>query len=335
MKKLFGLALVAGMVLATDAMATACAAGVTDKTFGPISFKTVTKSSLIKNDMCIAVIDADGELHNESVKIDTTITVDSVYYFRSNSAKSAKQTVVLPVTPTNSCKPKTTGANLSLIRKIYKNANGNWVALTNPVTTSGDGFKANYPYLMEFTETSGNVNFMAMGGCTFELNTTAGADTAWYSANPDPKSPTGLTGKWVFKGVYAKKTWEANDQERLVSYGFASKRTDAVAIGQFVKAGEHASVPPLRAYLVYDAKDLLKAAAGVVSSIDVESLPTTIEVIEEDEDGNTLSIGQMNTLTGEISVDENLWFDMKGRKFTHKPTIKGTYYNKGQKVIIK
>lgn len=46
-------------------------------------------------------------------------------------------------------------------------------------------------------------------------------------------------------------------------------------------------------------------------------------------------IGVMNTRTGEISTDDNLWFDMKGRKLNKKPTAKGTYYNKGQKVVVK
>lgn len=68
------------------AQAAKCATGVTDKTFGPISFKEAKVSN---KDLCIAVIDADGDNHNVAVDVPATITVDSIYYFRRNSASSA------------------------------------------------------------------------------------------------------------------------------------------------------------------------------------------------------------------------------------------------------
>ncbi|MCL4101452.1 hypothetical protein [Fibrobacter sp. HC4] len=250
----------------------------TPKQYGPITIKKV-------GNKCFAEIDADGEHHNEPATITTTETVDSVYYYRKNSATNAKQTIALPVYPSQGCKPTSTGANLSDIRRIYKNKDSVWTVLTNPVTTSSTGFEANRPYLIEFGERDSNGLYFKLGGkdCTFDLNTTDGAAVSKYSADPDPKSPTGLKGIWEFKGVYTTKTWDANDTERSHSYGLAGAGT----IGKFVKAGTNASVPPMRAYLVYNSQGTMaKPAPGLSFASAADNsvlLPASIEVIEEGE----------------------------------------------------
>lgn len=243
------------------AQAAKCATDVTDKTFGPISFKEAKVSN---KDLCIAVIDADGDNHNVAVDVPETITVDSIYYFRRNSASSAIQTVILPFEPVNSCKPTTKGGTLYTLNKIYVNQNDNWTALIFPVVTSTAGFLPNTPYFVRFSEKNTDGLYLTMGGCSFNLNTSNGAGVVEYSADPDPKASTGLTGTWELRGVYEKKTWTSDDAERKVSYGFASTKTivektdgtkDTIKTGQFVKAGSSASVPPLRAYLVYNSQD--------------------------------------------------------------------------------
>lgn len=242
------------------AQAAKCATGVTDKTFGPISFKEAKVSN---KDLCIAVIDADGDNHNVAVDVPATITVDSIYYFRRNSASSATQTVILPFEPVNSCKPTTKGGSLYTLNKIYVNQNDKWTALIFPVVTSTAGFLPNTPYFVRFSEENTDGLYLTMGGCSFNLNTSNGAGVVEYPADPDPKASTGLTGTWELRGVYEKKTWTSDDAERKVSYGFASTKTivektdgtqDTIKTGQFVKAGSSASVPPLRAYLVYNSQ---------------------------------------------------------------------------------
>lgn len=243
------------------AQAAKCATDVTDKTFGPISFKEAKVSN---KDLCIAVIDADGDNHNVAVDVPETITVDSIYYFRRNSASSATQTVILPFEPVNSCKPTTKGGSLYTLNKIYVNQKDKWTALIFPVVTSTAGFLPNTPYFVRFSEENTDGLYLTMGGCSFNLNTSNGAGVVEYSADPDPKASTGLTGTWELRGVYEKKTWTSDDAERKVSYGFASTKTivektdgtkDTIKTGQFVKAGSSASVPPLRAYLVYNSQD--------------------------------------------------------------------------------
>ncbi|OWV09215.1 hypothetical protein [Fibrobacter sp. UWH1] len=251
----------------------------TPKQYGPISIQKAGSK-------CFAVIDADGPNHNDPVVITETETVDSVYYFRKNSATSAKQTIVLPVYPSQGCKPTATGANLSNIRKIYINTKTNWTVLTNPIVTSSAGFEANHPYLIEFSEEDSNGLYFKLGGnsCTFDLKTTDGAASTNYSADPDPKAPTGLNGTWEFRGVYTTKTWDANDTERKNSYGFVGEKTKG-KIGEFKKAGADASVPPLRAYLVYNSNGVLaKAAPGLSfapAADDSDLLSASMDVIED------------------------------------------------------
>ena len=80
---------------------------------------------------------------------------------------------------------------------------------------------------------------------------------------------------------------------------------------------------------------LLKVMLMSLRDADViASLPESIEVRVIDDNGGTTHLGYMDTRTGEIT-QEDRWFDMKGRRLLHKPTVKGIYYNNGNKVILK
>lgn len=274
-------ALLAGAFSVAQAATTTC----TDspKQYGPI---TIQKAG----SKCVAVIDADGEHRNELVEITTTEIVDSVYYFRSNSGHNTKQTAILPIRPSSGCLPTTKGANFSKITKIAPNSKGIWTISSNVVTTSKDGFQANYPYLVEFSERSGNTVGFSFGGanCSFDLNTTEIKDSVEFSANPDPSKSTGLTGSWKFKGVYQPKSWAEGDSERGYVYGFVGQKdnTQKINIGQFIKAGANATLPSLRAYLVYDKNKGLAKARAIASSDDfpmVANIPENIDVDEDNE----------------------------------------------------
>ncbi|PWJ68517.1 hypothetical protein BGX12_10743 [Fibrobacter sp. UWR4] len=275
----------------------------------------------------------DTTIYRATVNIPNPVVVAGVEYKRANKRDNKsidKQTVVFPFDIPSTCLEN---GSLYTLGTIKQNNNGSW-AIT-AVMDNSSIIKANSPRIL--LSSSGVVSFKTGSGCSYTLQTGA--------FNVDSIQATGFTGKWYLGGTYELKT--GLDKKNI--FGFASKaktvqytnkagdiRDTSVALSQFVKAGSKASVPPLRAFLQYSTSGFTaKAAAGVISSIGAEELPSTIDVIFEDEDGNTLSIAQLNTRTGEIVADKDAWFDLKGRKLNKKPTVKGTYYNNGQKVIIK
>jgi hypothetical protein len=100
-----------------------------------------------------------------------------------------------------------------------------------------------------------------------------------------------------------------------------------------LKIAEGAFINPMRAYLVYhkNANVAAKSASGSLGSNIL--LPDELDIEVEDENGIVVQTGRLNTLTGEVRMDR--WFDLKGRKLNSKPTVKGTYYKNGKRVIVK
>jgi hypothetical protein len=148
---------------------------------------------------------------------------------------------------------------------------------------------------------------------------------------------------WTFQGTYDYIKF--TDPHGI--YGFAAKNKNDVKMGDFKKAAcsetSCAYIRPFRAYLKCSmvetsSKEAPRAAlfkAAPESDADViASLPESIEVYVIDDNGGTTHLGYMDTRTGEIT-QEDRWFDMKGRRLPHKPTVKGIYYNNGNKVILK
>ena len=50
--------------------------------------------------------------------------------------------------------------------------------------------------------------------------------------------------------------------------------------------------------------------------------------------GETTGIGTLDNRTGEVTFGDE-WYSLDGQKLDGKPTKKGLYINKGNKVIIK
>ena len=72
------------------------------------------------------------------------------------------------------------------------------------------------------------------------------------------------------------------------------------------------------------------------SDHNVKEIGTTYGFAGAEGDNTEASIGTFNTRTGEFRSADNRWFDLNGRYLGNKkPTIKGTYYNNGKKVIVK
>jgi|GEM_PF-3711263 len=176
----------------------------------------------------------------------------------------------------------------------------------------------------------------------------------------DPKSSYGATltcseetcdevpdenKSWQFVGTYNYRQWDSgnNVEEIGTTYGFAGAAGNGgMEIGKFGKIKEGAYIYPMRAYLYYAggnsgesrsmAPALFKAAPAVAS---IDELPESMDVVIRGEEGTTV-IGSINTRTGEFRSADNRWFDLNGRYLGNKkPTVKGTYYNNGKKVIVK
>lgn len=169
--------------------------------------------------------------------------------------------------------------------------------------TVAEKILANKPYLVKvstskptqfvFTATSGNYT---VG--------TIGEEYSFFLQN----------SCWEFTGIYKKESWETSPGN---VYGY-----DA-ADGVFVKAGDNVTVYPMRAYLTCHKPQMVKGLGKVAE----ESLPDVINVRFVDKDGGTLSIGKMNTKTGEIQMQDR-YYDLKGRKLNAKPQNKIMYVNK-------
>ncbi|MCQ2109389.1 MAG: hypothetical protein MJZ05_11585 [Fibrobacter sp.] len=281
MKKIFALTFAAAMACATSAIAAESTCTDAEKNYGPI---TIKKDG---NGRCVAIIDADGDHRNDPVVIEEPEVVDSIYYFRSNSASGTNQTIVLPFDVPSGCffDSETDFYNITKIGQDSQTKN--WRALLGKaISVKSEGLEANKPYVIRFKnpENSNTPRHFRLGSnngkCQFTFSTVNGADTSLIPAD----TSTGLSEGWTLKGVYSKKTW-ADAASRKGVYGFAGT-TNGASVGEFKKAGENASVPSLRAYLVYgnNTKALAKSAAATLSSNEeLDVLPMSMEVLVEGE----------------------------------------------------
>lgn len=175
----------------------------------------------------------------------------------------------------------------------------------NPSTTtldmqSSDEIKANKPYLVKVSGSPTSFEFYKASGYTVE------------ETGDDVHSFTLSSSCWEFTGTYVNKEWASEDN----LYGYDSKD------GVFVKALS-ATIYPMRAYLTCN-----NSTSGGLGKVAAEvSLPDVINVRFLDKNGGTLSIGTMNTRTGDIQMQDR-YYDLKGRKLNGKPQNKIMYVNK-------
>lgn len=282
------------------------------------------------NNKVTACLDGKSAARLQTLSIPNDIVVDSVAYNRDIPSDKAT-TIMLPFEVPNSCIPNT---NFFKFIRLVDYGNGQLVLDVGSIQNDREGevIKANVPYLVMTQNGKLDVRstcwYNNSNNQRFTLNTTSnGSENVVIPSD----SASVYKSKWEFRGTYENIIWDQNHKDLGRVYGFK------VDEGDFVKAKAGANIPAMRAYLYYNRISVLAKNAAVSSVNDVtdEVLPEKVTIRFIDGDGNTLSIGQMNTITGEITMDENKWFDMKGRVLNKKPTVKGTYYNKGQKVIIK
>ena len=204
----------------------------------------------------------------------------------------------------------------------FNNKSGTWEAVG--YNTMG-GASMNQPYIMAVSTNDNNCQDRTE--IHFLVNTNSFAATPpgqqlekWMGNN------TGNPG-FTLWGTYKYKKWKTGDADIDKVYGYAAKDKGDVSGGQFVKIGGGAYLPPLRAYLGYRGTGLAKKSSDKVEDFE---LPETINVRLVDGD-STLSVGKLNTVTGEIQMDSRR-FDLKGRTIDGKPANHGVYVGK-QKVV--
>ena len=263
------------------------------------------------------IFDADSK---ETVEITEDVVVDSFYYSRNFSGEWGKPaTMMFPFAITNSC--MSSWAEIDRLDSIVHTPT--WSIYASYVSNT----EANVPYFLRVSQ-----DHIALGNYCYPivLNTTTGGNKV-HSFGP-----------WEFTGTYSYKVWEEGDSELGYVYGFAAKDKEVdgkkIQQGQFVKGKAGAFIRPLRAYLKYDPKKkaLSKDADdSSVAALTPDQLPKAIDVIFMDKEGHTTAIYSLNTYTGEFSNSTTGWYDMKGRKLSKKPTIKGNYFYNGKKVTIK
>lgn len=141
-----------------------------------------------------------------------------------------------------------------------------------------------------------------------------------------------VSGRWTFQGVYEKKTWTSvsgNDYGFAAYGGVGTDGTTEVKAGDFVRAAVGASVNAMRCYLTYNPSSVRTRGDD-----DITELPERITVVLHSSDGAT-AIGEIDLRSGEVTLEDDVWFDLTGRRLNGKPTQKGIYFNKGRKVILK
>lgn len=305
-----------------------------DCVHGSLSIKDTTTNGKTCYKAILNDVFTDDELPNASFSIDKDIeNVCAFEYNRDFSGNSYDKpsTMMLPFSVAAKVDNKKCFEGFG---DFYKLTKIEGLERYQIIASEADTIKASTPYFMHIFGSK----FAMKDYCyPVVLNATNGNR---HIVNID---------KWEFTGTYSYKKWEEGNPDIGFFYGFAAKskevvqadgKTKSVSQGQFVKGKAGAFIKPARAYLIYNQNSTAAANRpsmyGVksVSSIKAEDLPETIDVIFQDENGETTSIAQMNTVTGEFTSVTG-WYDMKGRKLNKKPTQKGTYFNNGKKVVIK
>ena len=197
------------------------------------------------------------------------------------------------------------------------------------------------PWKVNYEEVTGDIQastpyiFLPDGKNDGKIVVNNGSDKiSICTANPH----TTTQGQWEFIGTYDLIKWLSDnsraDEIGLV-YGFAAKDltvgTTNYEVGQFVKIGSGAFIPPMRAYLKRSAT----AGARALSRGNAESLPETMVVVLRGANGETTSVIELKNGKMEELNSFDSWYSLDGSKLSGKPTKKGLYINNGKKVVIK
>ncbi len=286
--------------------------------------------------------------------ITSPLWTESLRYNRSFTA-GKPVTIMLPFNFTRS-HITLAGSNENPSGKFYEfkgirldvNESNKWVAVmkevgsddANEVTT----MKANHPYLYVPGESTEHWAMYVSGGFSIF---TEGNEGGEKQTEYDGSDGTYSWNKWNFKGTYQPRYWSDSENSEEIGkvYGFAgsTKEVDEqiVVAGDFVRTKSGAKIRPTSCYLMWagsepdDSNTNAAKASGMSGTASVmNELPQTITVRLVDANGETTSIGEIDTKTGEVSVDSEAWYTIDGIRLDGKPAKSGMYINNGKKVVV-
>ena len=319
----------AGGNIYSSATASDDLAALTNVTLRPVMGVTLTKDG----DNISAAFDGTS---TTTLSIPVDVTVNSVTYNRPFTA-GKPATVMLPFDYT--CTGSEGGTFYKFVG-VEKEGN-TWVATmksTGDDANNAGTLTANTPYLFLPTET----------GITFTIPNTG---VSLCTAGDGNCQMADAGGNWTFKGTYSYIKWttDTNDDgyseehaaEIGTAYGFAGVEKTGIEVGDFVKVASGAKVRPTSCYLKWtgdeanDSDTNAAKASGMSGTASVmNELPQTITVKLIDANGETTAIGEIDTKTGEMTIDSEAWYTLDGVRLDGKPAKSGMYINNGKKVMI-
>ena len=198
------------------------------------------------------------------------------------------------------------------------------------ISKSGDD------YIADMTEYTG-ANLVANTPYLFTPSATGSVDfSGTYEIPASITAGETVSGDWTYQGTYETIEWTSAPTG---IYGFSAQAVaeQGISQGQFVKVGEYVRVKPMRCYLKYkNGTENYAKARGMNHTSDTdEPLPDVIKVRLIGADGHVTAIGTLQTKTGEVMLNSDVWYTLNGIRIKGKPTVKGVYVNNGKKVAIK
>ena len=266
-----------------------------------ITEKGSTKSAVIDGNYTGSeIIDFSEDVKLSSLSLDREFTV------------GARSTIVLPFSIAVS---KVHGATFYEFAQIDK-VEGKWQVGIRKVQ-DGATLEANVPYILVASSTQ----------LTFDVKT-----NSTVTLNTSTKNPVAIDS-WTFAGTYGYLVVGGMADYGRV-YGFSGEAKDGISVGTFVKGGAGATIKPMRAYLVYnDGGNSAGKTAGSVFGAGAFDLPEEMDVVVLDERASASEKGIMNVRTGVVRSGN--WYDLQGRRLNSEPTVQGTYYHNGKRIIVK
>ena len=254
----------------------------------------------------------DGAYTGEGTIDLEDVSVNSVEFTRE-FVPNTMSTLMLPFSIDTS---KVKGGKIYRFKRVDVNdETGVWKVIIGRIYTPQVG--ANTPYLV--LPTADKMTFE--GPVTFNTSTAPIENAYGLEAG----------SSWEYKGTYAHTNFDEVHEDGPM-FAFTGQNRDGVKVGQFKKVGNGVKAYPMQAYLVNHGGNVAAKSANASFGHGF-ALPDVIDIEIEDENGVVVEAGKFNTVTGEVRMD--CWFDLKGRKLNSRPSVKGTYYKNGKKVIIK
>ena len=200
----------------------------------------------------------------------------------------------------------------------WSTTNDQWEA-TITEQASATTLSAHTPYIFKCTGTS----------ATFTNNAVIAA-SSYDNALVEVGATSGTDQAWKFKGTYTPLSWASADPTEP-TYGFSTYvANETIAAGTFVRFVKGASLAPFRGRLIYSGTDTHLNAPRRAGA---NELPVIIIVRIIGINGETTSIGALDTRTGEVTTDG--WYTLGGMKLKGQPNQQGIYIHNGRKEVIR